>query len=1012
MIACDIIPWLSKDYNYKSVAFSVILFYDIQVKEAIELSDPKLISPLLDGFIMGSPMSSHNGVQCCPAIKENSEEKYIVKIISVPASQVQMDALLLAGAYRDPADAMDYFNEVAEGVVKEAEFLRELSGKEGFLSYDSWQLEPITSKRLGYQVYLVGSYKRSLEKHVRRSPVTHLEAMNVGLDMCDALALCRQAGALYVDLKPTNIFMSEKKEYRIGDLGFIQMDALKYTALPEKYRSVYTPPELHDPMASLNLTADTYAVGMILYQLYNDGQLSFRDKAPEEALPSPANADYELAEIIMKAIHPDPQQRWDDPSEMGKALKSYMQKNVINDTPITPHTALNPDLQQTMVFQAITQEALEKVPAAVGAPSEAEEAKNPEAAPENPPAADEESHEDASEEKEDAPADETLPGDADAETLLPHQMSDELSRMMAKADDLLAHETPEGVVVPELPQKPDPFAFVAKNFDDVDDTDVPFDPVMEEETQHKYSLDQKTRGRFASQEGKKRLKRILSSLFGIAIAAGICFACFWFYQNVYLQKIESIVISGDRSHLTVHVETEIDPSLLTVTCSDNYGNVMDGTLTDGKVSFQDLLPNTMYKVELEINGFHGLVGQTSEVFTTDTTTSIITFTAVTGPEDGSVMLNFTVDGDEPDAWTLRYSAKGEEEMVKTFTGHSITLKDLAVSKFYTFTLEAGDDLSLSGKTSLEYMVSRLILAQDLTITSNGAGDMTVHWNTPGDIVVSSWNVRCYNDSGYEEQVTVSDTQVSFTGIDPSQSYTVEVTAAGMTQPARTGITADPINITSFQVDESKPDHLTLSWEHAGEPPIGGWLVMYTIDGSDSSTVAKSDKASAVISPRIPGAQYQFTVQAADATSIFGNVYTYDCPESEGFVTDDLTSKDISSVLVKTPEKVGWTFDMLDETAVSDTFAVGDKISIVLQAGKRFYLPGHLMKVLFVVEDAQGNVLPSLVAEKNQNWKDLWYSGDTQCGELDIPKIPAIAGDYTVKVYFNGELVTSADFSIS
>ena len=95
------------------------------------MTEPELISPLLDGFAVGSPMCEHDGVSCCPAIKENSEEKYIVKIISVPASQARMDALLLAGAYKDPAGAMDYFKEVADDVE------RELFGQAGFLAETS-----------------------------------------------------------------------------------------------------------------------------------------------------------------------------------------------------------------------------------------------------------------------------------------------------------------------------------------------------------------------------------------------------------------------------------------------------------------------------------------------------------------------------------------------------------------------------------------------------------------------------------------------------------------------------------------------------------------------------------------------------------------------------------------------------------------------------------------------------------------------------------------------------------
>lgn len=158
------------------------------------MSEPKIISPLLDGFTMGNPMSDHDGVRCCPAIKENSENKYIVKIISIPSTQAQMDALLLAGAYKDASEAMDYFKTVVDDVYKEAELLGKLSKLEGFLGYEGWQMEPITRRRLGYEVYLLGDYRRSLDKFVRKNPMTQLEAINLGLDICSALSVCRQAG--------------------------------------------------------------------------------------------------------------------------------------------------------------------------------------------------------------------------------------------------------------------------------------------------------------------------------------------------------------------------------------------------------------------------------------------------------------------------------------------------------------------------------------------------------------------------------------------------------------------------------------------------------------------------------------------------------------------------------------------------------------------------------------------------------------------------------------------------
>ena len=999
------------------------------------MPEPRLISPLLDGFSMGSPMSSHDGIICCPAIKENTDKKYIVKIISVPASQAQMDALLLAGAYKDPADAMNYFREMGEGILKEAELLKTLSKLDGFLSYDGWQMEPIAKHRLGFEIYLVGSYKRSLEKYVRGNPVTHLEAINLGLDLCSALAVCRQAGALYVDLKPSNIYLSDKKEYRIGDLGFISLDAMKYAAIPDRYRSDYTPPELRDPMNPLNLTADTYAVGMILYQLYNDGQLPFHGSAPEEPLPSPLNADYELAEIIMRAIHPDPEARWKDPEEMGHALATYLQRNTVNDTPITPYTPLeidpeeNPPIAPPKPAEPASSES-DNAPSAEGSQEDAEESSSfgeepssPEGEPEDegekPEAGETEQPENPAEDSDEHPGvelpeDETLPDSADGDDLLPHEMSDELSRILSKADDLIAHETPGGVVLPEIPDPPDPFAFAKEDDPEAEDASIPVDPLMDDPEADKEEQKKKA-GAFASQKGKKFRKKLISLLIFLLALSGLSAGSYWYYQNLYLQTIRDLDVDGTKHELTVTLDTDADNSLLSVVCSDGYGTTLTQPVVNNQAVFTGLTPDTLYKIQLEVDGFHALTGKTSDVFTTDTTTSILSFTTAAGNEDGSVVLNFTVEGEEPEEWKLSYVAEGEEEQVLSFSDHSVTVSGLTIGKVYTFTLDAGDSLSLSGQTSLEYMASRLIVAENLTISSDGEGDITIHWNAPGGVVVNSWNVRCYSDGGYDQQQNVTDTQAQFTGVDPSYSYTVEVTAAGMTQPARGSITANPINITQFTVDnEEDPDLDTLKvhWEYSGDAPEDGWLLMYSIDGSTVPNVVKCSKASAEISPMVPDAKYQFTIEAADGTSIFNNVYTYTVPEAEEYEGNGLTAQDIEASLLKTPTDVNWRGDTVSSSDFTDQFSPGDGISVVLHGTKDFYLPGYELNILYVIQDAYGNVIPDLVSETDTYWKELWYAGDYHFCELTLPKAPQSAGDYELRIYFDGMAVAQLPFTIA
>lgn len=989
------------------------------------MSDIKLISPLLDGFSLGNPISEHHGVRCCPAIKENTDKKYIVKIISIPASQVQMDALLLAGAYKDPADAMAYYSQVGEDIMQEAELLKKLSKLDGFLPYEGWQMEPITRRRLGYEVYLVGSYKRTLDKYLKKHVVTHLEAVNLGLDLCNALSVCREAGSIYVALKPSNIYVSEKKEYKIGDLGFIPLDAMSYTALPEKYHSAYTPPELFDPMASINLTVDTYAVGMILYQLYNDGQLPFQGKkAPDEGFLTPVNADYELAEIIMKAVNPDPEERWTDPKELGKALASYMQRNSVNDIPITPHTPLDVKPEDIVVLTETNQdpheEEFEDIPAQPSSeviPSQ------------DPPTEEEASETTAEEDQTELELSDTVPEDValqkyagedqpekteenteNAPPEVTEELSEELSKMIAQADDLIAHETPEGINIPE---EPDPFAFVEDDSDKIDDSDIPEEPVMEDPVPEvpKTKEKKKKKKKYADPKYKRRLRRFLVSVIVLLVLAIAGMCSILYYQNIYLIPVRNIAIDGSQDQLTISIDTDAKDGQLIVRCIDQYGKADTRSTVNGQTSFAGLQPNTMYTIQLEIDGFHKLTGKTSQVYTTAANTNIVSFTSVAGAEDGSVVLSFTVDGEEPDDWIVFYTAEGEQELRRTFTGHSIAIDELTVGKVYTFRLETSDHISLGGETTLDVLASRLILAEELNVTSYNGTDITISWKTPGDVVVDSWNVRCYNEKGYDETVTVSDTQVTLSGIDLTSNHTVEVTAAGMTQSTRTSITANPLSINALNVDDGSHKKLKLSWDYTGTAPKDGWLMIYKIAGGEKNVV-KCAKATAEISPRIPGAKYEITIQAADGTTVFNGTHTYAVPDGNIFNKHSLNAEKLAVDLIATPDEKEWYFESLGEDAIKTTFASGEKISVVMRSQETFYMTGADVDILYVFQDSYGNVIPNLITGKTLHWKDIWNGGDAKNGELDLPTVPAATGNYTLNIYFDGMIVAQLNLSIT
>lgn len=1009
--------------------------------------ESKNISPLLDGFSVGNPISEHHGIICCPAIKENSDRKFILKVIAVPASQAQLDALLLAGAYKDPADAMDYYRGISEDILSEAELLDKLSRLEGFLSYEGWQMEPITRRRLGYQIFLVGSYKRSLEKYMRKTAVTHLEALNLGLDLCSALSVCRQAGYLYVALKPSNIYVSEKKEYRIGDLGFLSLDSLRYASLPERYHSPYTPPELIDPMASMNLTVDTYAVGMILYQLYNDGQLPVADN--DGTYPMPINADYEMAEIIMKAIHPEPEQRWGDPSELGKSLALYMQRNSVNDTPITPFVPLDVKPEDIVVItddhaeapqtemqkpvdeppvtaietdeiQGIPESAVEEIVEEIPVPAEEQplpgEVTEETAAEEEPSGLENDAEVSTSEDLSDINADinaevEDEPEELSAVTYEDLGISEEATEIVAHADDLIAHEIPEDAVYPEETEE-DPFAFAAE------EPDIPDEPEAEDnlipqnvESEVKNRKKKKKCKSFADKSSRKKVAKFFRRLLALTLFCCVCVGGYWYYENVYLQTVDNISVEGSQDQITVYIDTAIEESTLIVTCSDNYGKVHTGAVSGGKTTFSGLIPSTMYTVEVKTTGFHHLNGKTSEVFTTDATTNIISFTAVAGSEDGSVMLNFTVDGNDPDFWNIRYTTEGEDVRRDTITTHSTMITGLTIGKVYTFKLDGGTNFELSGETTVDFLASKLVLAEDIAIASENGNDITVTWKTPGDTVVNSWNVRCYSKFGLDDQKTVTENKVAFSGIDPAEEYTIEITAEGMIQPAKATITADPLNITQFHADESKWKELKLSWDYTGTEPEGGWILIYSIDGSGRQAI-KCPKATAVIPDYIPGTEYQVTVHSADDRSIYNNVFQYRTNAAEAFTEHNIKVDNIQLNLLKTPEAEEWFSEDMDPAVYTNTFAPGESVSVALHSSNDFYMPSNETQIMYVFRNTYGSVLPELVSIEKIAWKKIWFGGDHLSGELLIPRTPTAPGEYNLEIYFNGKLFKTTNYNVN
>lgn len=941
------------------------------------MPEQKTVSPLLDGLTIGAPMGAHNGISCSPAIKGNSDQRCIVKCIRLPQSPSQVDALLITGALRDAAAADDYFREQAEEIFQEAELLRILARDEGFLPFDGCQYVPMGGDQPGYEVYLLSPYRLSLEKYMRRKGMTHLEAVNLGIDLCAALAASRRSGLMYIDLKPGNIFITPKKEYKIGDLGFASMVSLRYSSMPVKYRSPYTAPEALDDMEVLNETVDTYAVGMLLYQIFNFGILP-RDR---KELSPPSNGDEELNAILLKACACDPSQRYSDPTELWNALIAYMQRNTINNTSIMPPLVPSDSTGTLARFELNPlkkeepqQEQLSEEPAA------REEAPEQETPEEDEPE-EEEPEEDEPEVQE---PEEEDPSDSDLD--FPEEPLEE--------EDLAPN--PAGV----------PSGNIESELEEVNRL------LSSEGAMPKLKSKKHSAPVLVQEKKKSGFVGFLKFLLILVLLAGLGFGGWYGYENYYLQYVDLLSVEGSDSQITVSIVSDIPDRLLTVACVDAYGATSRENVHGGTAVFSDLKPGSLYKIQVEIDGFHRLTGQVSDIFTTESVTKVASFTAVTGSEDGELMLNLSVEGHVPDQWTVTYSSETAPEQSLSFSGYNASVTGLNLGETYHFTLSCGDGSPLNGQNTLDVLVSGVITAQNLRVDSVTDGVMKVIWDAAGEAEALGWRARCYSDSGYDETIEVSDPEAFFSGIDSAKAYTVEVTAEGMSQPARTTITANPITIKQISVDSSAPNELTVSWETADPASQNEqWLLLYSIDGNAIDDVIKCEGSSATISPKIPGAVYRFTLATDKEVTLFNSEKEFSCPAANRFVGHAISSYKISAMLLPTPNP-GWSYYNTPNSAFTDQFAPGQSISMVLKVDANFYLDDDPVQLLYVVRDEQGKVVPELTLSLEANWAHLWAKEDYHYAELNTTKAPTVPGNYTLDLYFDGGSVTSSPFTVS
>jgi tRNA A-37 threonylcarbamoyl transferase component Bud32 len=229
--------------------------------------------------------------------------------------QVAIKELLHESAEVSPEDYEDYKRRFR----KEAQIVSKFAHPNVVTAYS---LETDAQGDL----YLVLEYVDggSLKNLISQDPLDVKRAIQIALDICDAVDVIWKYDIVHRDIKPSNILLTKDGTAKLTDFGVAQMghetrrtqEARAHPGTP-----AYKSPEQASSTGYLDQRSDLYAVGLVLYEMVT-GKLYLRNRVPPHRVNR--KVPRSLSAVIMKALQESPADRYQSSQEMRAALEAVL----------------------------------------------------------------------------------------------------------------------------------------------------------------------------------------------------------------------------------------------------------------------------------------------------------------------------------------------------------------------------------------------------------------------------------------------------------------------------------------------------------------------------------------------------------------------------------------------------------------------------------------------------------------------------------------------------------------
>lgn len=260
------------------------------------------------------------------------KEKAALKVITIPQKSSDIDALRSEGY--DNASITETFKRYLEDIVNEYSLMRKLSGSANVVNCDDVRYVQ-HDDGFGWDVYIKMELLTPLMK-VIDTVVSDEQVIQIGIDICKALILCKKHNIVHRDIKPENIFISENGDYKLGDFGVAKIMEKTSGGTNKIGTYDFMAPEVYND-EPYDSAADRYSLGLVLYWLLNDRRTPFLPLPPAqpgnnekinarkqrfrgETIPAPAHGSWELQQVVLKACAYNQEDRYQSAEEFCDAL--------------------------------------------------------------------------------------------------------------------------------------------------------------------------------------------------------------------------------------------------------------------------------------------------------------------------------------------------------------------------------------------------------------------------------------------------------------------------------------------------------------------------------------------------------------------------------------------------------------------------------------------------------------------------------------------------------------------